>query len=287
MSVKIITDSTSYIDEKIIKDYDISVISLNIAFKDISFKEVEVDNTTFYKRIDEKEEIPKSSQPSLGEMYETFLNLIKENNDVVGIFISSEMSGTYSSALLAKDMVLKEYPNAKIEIIDSRSNCMQLGFSVIEAAKEAKKGSSIEVVTKTAKDNMKKSRFLFIPDTLEYLKKGGRIGEAKALIGRVLKIIPILTVVDGETTIFNKVRTKKKAVNEMINVFLQDIKKYKFGNIVVHHINCEGEAKEIADTIKSFIGKDINICPIGPVIGTHVGPGAVGLAYYTMENLDI
>lgn len=286
MGVKIVTDSTSYIDEKIRKDYDISVISLNISFKDISFKEIEVDNDTFYKRIEEKGEFPKSSQPSLGEIYEVFLNLVRENNDVVGIFISSDMSGTYSSALLAKNMVLKEYPSAKIEIIDSRSNCMQLGFSVIEAAKEAQKGSSIEEVVKAAKDNINRSRFLFIPDTLDYLVKGGRIGEATALLGKILKIIPILTVANGKTAIFDKVRTKKKAVMQMMDTFLGDVKRFQFGNIVVHHIDCEEEAKEIANTIKSFIGKDINVCPIGPVIGAHVGPGAVGLAYYTLEKLD-
>ena len=286
MSVKIVTDSTSYISEKIRNEHNISVVSLNIAFKDISFKEVDIDNDTFYKRIEEKGEFPKSSQPSVGEMYETFLNLVKENNDIVGIFISSDMSGTYSSAFLAKNMVLKEYPNAKIEIVDSRSNCMQLGFSVIEAAKEAKKGSNIKEVVKAAKDNINRSRFLFIPNTLDYLAKGGRIGEATALLGKVLKITPILTVTNGETTIFNKVRTKKKAIMEMINTFLKDIKKFQFGNIVIHHIDCEEEAKEIAKTIKGLIGKEIKVCPIGPVIGSHVGPGAIGLAYYTMDELD-
>lgn len=286
MSVKIVTDSTSYISEKTRNEYNISVVSLNIAFKDISFKEVDIDNDTFYKRIEENGEIPKSSQPSVGEMYETFLNLVKENSDIVGIFISSDMSGTYSSACLAKNMVLKEYPNAKIEIIDSRSNCMQLGFSVIEAAKEAKKGSSIEEVVKAAKDNIKRSRFLFIPNTLDYLVKGGRIGGATALLGKILKITPILTVTNGKTTIFNKVRTKKKAIMEMIDTFLKDIKKFQFGNIVIHHIDCEDEAKEIAKTIKGLIGKEIKVCPIGPVIGSHVGPGAIGLAYYTRDELD-
>lgn len=183
-------------------------------------------------------------------------------------------------------MVLKDYPKAKIEIIDSKTNCMQLGFAVIEGAKEAKKHSTIEEVVNSIKNTISRSRFLFIPNTLDYLIKGGRIGEAKALLGKILKIIPILTVEEGKTTIFNKVRTKKRAVQEMVDTFLKDIKKSQFGNAVIHHINCEEEAKEMAKTIKDFIGKDISICPIGPVIGLHVGPGAIGVAYYTRELLD-
>ncbi len=128
-------------------------------------------------------------------MYNILEKHVRDNNEVVGVFLSSDMSGTYSNACLAKNMILENYPNALIEIIDSRSNCMQLGYAVLTAANAAEQGKSIDEVVSIVKDNIKRSRFLFIPDTLEYLKKGGRIGGASALLGTIFQIKPILTVV--------------------------------------------------------------------------------------------
>ena len=127
--------------------------------------------------------------------------------------------------------------------------------------------------------------FLFIPENLEYLRKGGRIGGASALIGNLLKIIPILTVEDGKTTVLAKVRTKKKAVFIMLSRMLEDIEKYGLGEIIVHHINCIDEAKQLACTIKEKLKVNVNICDIGPVIGVHVGPGAIAVVYYTQKNM--
>jgi len=284
MSIKIVTDSTSYIPQSIINEYDISVVSLNVAFKDESFREVDIDNNTFYKKMDEKG-IPTSSQPSVQELYDAFEKLVIEKHDVVGVFLSSEMSGTYSTANMVKDMINEKYAEAKIEIIDSRSNCMQLGYAVISAAKAAKEGKTITEVALAAEKNIKSSRFLFVPENLEYLKKGGRIGTAGALIGKILSINPILTVAEGKTTVFDKVRTKKRAIQSMIATFEEDIKNFGLGDIIVHHINCEEEARQIATLLKEKVGLNVLIGSIGPVIGLHVGPGAIGIAYYTKEVL--
>jgi DegV family protein with EDD domain len=180
---------------------------------------------------------------------------------------------------------LEEYKDGKIEILDSRVNCMQLGFAVIVAARAAREGKDIEEVKRIAEGNLRRSRFLFIPDNLEYLRKGGRIGGASALIGNLLKIVPILTVEDGKTSIVTKVRTKKKAVAEMIDRLILDVEQYGLGEIVIHHINCYEEAKELKNTIMHRININIDICDIGPIIGLHVGPGAIGIAYYTEKNI--
>jgi len=285
MTVKIVTDSTSYISEKLKKRYDISVASLSVIFQNEEFKEIHIENESFYEKLDKSASIPTSSQPSLDEMYNILEKQVRDNNEVVGVFLSSDMSGTYSNACLAKSMILENYPNALIEIIDSRSNCMQLGFAAVTAAKAADQGKSIDEVVSMVKDNIKRSRFLFIPDTLEYLKKGGRIGGASALLGTIFQIKPILTVVDGKTELFNKVRTKKRAIQTMLDKFIEDITKHGLGEVMIHHINDVEGALAFAKIVEEHIGKKIDIAPIGPVIGTHVGPGALGIVYYTDTDL--
>ncbi|MDD2555585.1 MAG: DegV family protein [Syntrophaceticus sp.] len=284
MGVQVITDSTSYLSEELREELDIRRISLHLSFSDEIMKEVDIDNDTFYEMMDEKG-IPTSSQPSVEELYRDMVDVVKTGDSLCCVFLSSDMSGTFSTGQLVKKMVLKKYEDAKIEIIDSRSNCMQLGFAVIEAARAAKAGKKLEQVKEAALENIKKSRFLFIPETLEYLKRGGRIGGASALIGSIFKIIPILTVENGETSVLTKVRTNKKAVLAMIDKMMKDVSQYGLGEIVVHHINCLQKAKELAALIKEKLKTNVDIMDIGPVIGLHVGPGAIGIAYYTEKNM--
>lgn len=284
MAVKILTDSTSYIDKTIENQLDIRVVSLNVIFGNESFKEREIDNEVFYKIMEEKG-IPTSSQPSVQELYNEMEKIVQNGDSILCIFISSHMSGTYSTAHAVREMILEVYKNAEIEIVDSTSNSMQLGFSAIVAARAALEGKNLGQVKEIAQENIKRSRFLFIPDTLEYLQKGGRIGRASALIGNFLKIIPILTVENGITTVLTKVRTKKKAIATMIDKMCEDIKKYGLGEIVVHHINAYDEALELAEELEEKLKIKIGICSIGPVIGTHVGPGAIAIVYYTERNM--
>lgn len=281
MAIKIVTDSTSYIPDEFINKYDISVVSLNVLMNGESIREVDLDNETFYSKMEESTEIPSSSQPSPDEIYNTFENIIKEGNSIVGIFISSDMSGTVSSANLIKNMLLEKYPTAHIEIVDSRSNCMQMGYVAIEAAKAAAAGKSMEEVIDVCTSVINNSRFLFTPDTLDYLKKGGRIGGASALLGTLFQIKPILTVCDGKTTVFTKVRTKKKAVDTLVTTLVNDLQGKELGGVIVHHINCQDEGLSLAAKIKKQLGVDVQIDTIGPIIGLHVGPGSIGVAYFT------
>ncbi|NLN49753.1 MAG: DegV family protein, partial [Clostridiales bacterium] len=177
----------------------------------------------------------------------------------------------------------KKYPKAIIEIVDSKSNSMEMGFAVLAGAVAAKAEESLKSVIDAINYVIERSRFLFVPETLYYLKKGGRIGTASALLGTVLQIKPILTVTDGMTTIFEKVRTKKRAVERIVEFFLEEIKEKGLGQVVVHHINCESEGRELADYIKCKTDKEVPVYSIGPIIGLHVGPGTIGLAYYTVK----
>lgn len=281
MAIKIVTDSTSYISDEYIKKYDIKLVSLNVIINGVSSREIDIENEVFYEEIRNSKEIPKSSQPIPNEMLNTFKEIVKDGDSIVGIFLSSKMSGTYSNANMIKDMILEDYPDAEIHILDSKTNCMQMGFAVIEAARTASEGKSINEVINAANHVINNSRFLFTPETLEYLKKGGRIGGAAALFGNVLQIKPILTVVNGETSVFKKVRTRKKAIEEIVKTVLEEIEAKGLGDIVVHHINCQEDGLKLAKALENKLGKKVEIQSIGPVIGVHVGPGSIGIAYYT------
>ena len=281
MAIKIVTDSTSYIPSEYIEKYDIKVVSLNVVMNGTSRRELDIDNKDFYEEMKLSGEVPKSSQPIPEEIINTFKEIVKEGNSIVGIFLSSKMSGTFSSANMVKNMILEEYPKADIHILDSKTNCMQMGFAVIEAGKAIYENKSINEVIDAANHVINNSRFLFTPQNLEYLKKGGRIGGAAALFGNLLQIKPILTVLDGETAVFKKVRTRKKAVDEIVLTVLKDIESKGLGDIIVHHINCEEEGLKLAQALEDKLGKKVKIQSIGPVIGLHVGPGSIGIAYYT------
>lgn len=284
MAVIVLTDSTSYLSNEIRIKLNIKLVSLNLSFGNDSMREIDIDNDRFYKMMASKG-IPTSSQPSVGDMYREMLDVVEKGDSLCCIFLSSDMSGTFSTGQIVKEMVLEKHENAMIEIVDSRSNCMQLGFAVVMAARAAQAGKSLAQVKEAALDNIKKSRFLFIPENLDYLKKGGRIGGASALLGNLFKIIPILTVENGKTTIMTKVRSKKNAVLAMIDTMLQDINRFELGEVVVLHINCLDEAKELANVIKERLKIIVDIMDIGPVIGLHVGPGAIGIAYYTLKAM--
>lgn len=279
--IKLVTDSTSYIPKDELLNYDISVVSLNVILNGWSQRELDIDNETFYAEMAMAKEIPTSSQPTPDEIYAAFEKIITEGNAVLGIFLSSDMSGTFASAHLVKTMLIEKYPGAVIELLDSRTNSMQMGHVVLEAAKAACQGKSMEDIVSCAKQVIQNSRFLFVPDTLTYLKKGGRIGGAAALIGNLLQIKPILTVEEGKTTVFAKVRTKKKALEVIIEALMKDLKEAELGGIIVHHIHCLEEGHLFAAQIHAQLGIDVKLQSIGPVIGLHVGPGCVGIAYFT------
>ena len=282
MGIKIVTDSTSYLPEDLCTTYDISIVSLNVILDGVSTRETELSNTHFYTQMASSNEIPTSSQPIPDEMLTTFENIIKEGHSILGIFLSSEMSGTYASSHLIRQMLLEKYPNATIELFDSLTNCMQMGFVVLEAAKAAMTHQSMEEVLARAAYVRAHSRFIFTPEVLTYLQKGGRLGGAAALLGTFLQIKPILTVSkEGKTDVFTKVRTKKKAVSKLIDILLEDIKSPgNLEELIVHHINCEEEGLALASTLEEKLHKPIRIQSIGPVIGLHVGPGSIGIAYH-------
>ena len=279
--IRIIADSTCYLPKEYIDKYNVSIVSLNVLLNGKSYRETDLENDWFYKEMSKSPSIPTSSQPSIDDFYKAIESQVKEGHDIVGIFLSSDMSGTFSTSNLVKEMILEKYPNANIVMLDSRSNCMQAGYAILEAAKAAADNKSLDEVVSIAKSVIENSKFIFVPDTLDYLKKGGRIGGAAALFGSLLQIKPILTVTDGKTTVLTKVRTKKKAIDKIIDTVMEQNLKSPIKGLIVHHINCESEGQELANKLQDKLGiSNIKIQSIGPIIGLHVGPGSIGVAYH-------
>ena len=170
MSIRIIADSTCYLPKEYIDKYNISIVSLNVLLNGKSYREIDLENDWFYKEMAKSSTIPTSSQPSITDFYNVIETQVKKGHDIVGIFLSSDMSGTFSTSNLVKEMILEKYPNANIVMIDSRSNCMQSGYAILEAAKAASENKSLNEVVSITKHVIENSKFIFVPDTLDYLK---------------------------------------------------------------------------------------------------------------------
>ena len=283
MTIRIVTDSTAYIEAAVQEQFNITIIPLSVSFPDETFKETEVEYDYFYNKIDKGGIIPTSSQPAHGEIEQVFTDIVSQGHEIIAIFISSAMSGTFQSALSARDRIMQAYPEAGIEILDSRTNCMAMGMIVLAAARAAQEGKSLAEAVAAALETQKRVKFYFVPAGLEYLKKGGRIGGAAALLGSLLQIKPILYVQDGITAVLERARGSRAALERMLTLLDNDNRTYGLRNVLVHHIGSPGKAEELAQRIETRYGLKAAVVPIGPVIGLHVGPGTLAVIYIT-EN---
>lgn len=285
MMVRVITDSTAYLPRALLEQFGIGVVQLFVNDEGTSTAEGEIDLDAFYRRLAEISHLPTTAQASVEGLVEAFRKAGTEGSDVLGVFISEAMSGTVQAARVAAGLVVGDGDVGRIEVLDSRSNSMQLGLAVLAAAKAAQAGSAIDGCIGAAADTMRRSRYLFTPASLEYLKRGGRIGGASALLGQLLQIRPILTVEDGETQVFGRVRTSAKALATIAEAFRADVAAKGLRNVYCHSIADRATADRFAaEQIEPVAGHPVDVIPVGPVIGLHVGP-AVGIVYETESPL--
>ncbi len=287
MAIRVVTDSTSYIPADMAEGLPLAFVSLSATLGGVTWRELDMTSDemeAFYRRMEETGEFPTSSQPPLAEIIDAFEAGVEAGDDVIGVFISSGMSGTFSTAEMAREQVLERHPQGRIELVDSRSNSMELGFVALAAARAASQGMTVEQAIAAAHHKIDRSRWLFVPSTLDYLKMGGRIGTASALLGTLLDIKPILTVADGKTAPFRKVRTRSRAIAEIAQHFADDVEEKGLGDVVVHHIHDEAAAADLAGRIEAAIGRPPRIVPLGPCVGLHVGPGSLGVVYWTIKE---
>lgn len=281
MAVRIITDSTSYIDENTQKSLDIRIIPLTVHFPDESFEETNVAYDYFFNRIINEHIIPSSSRPATSVFYNTFEEIAAQGDEILGIFMSGKMSGTYQTAVNAKIMVLEKYPAARIEILDSKTTCMALGLQVIEAAQAVRSGKSLDEAMAAIYDIKDRIHFYYVPASLQYLIKGGRVGGASAIIGSLLNVCPILYINNGMTDVFGRYRGSENAVKEMLNLLDTDAKMFGLSHLLVHHIHNLEKGRDLAEKLGQKYQRQVPNVPLGPVLGLHVGPGALAIIYCT------
>ncbi|MCJ7659827.1 MAG: DegV family protein [Anaerolineales bacterium] len=279
--VPIVVDSTAYIPEDLIKKHHIHVIPQILTWEGQSLLDgVEITPEQFYKRLQSASEIPTTSQPSAGAFADFFKKVGEEADSIVAILVSDHLSGTLDSARSAVDLL----ENIQIEIVDSLSTSMGLGWIVLAAARAVEQGKSAVEVAQLARDLVSKSRIIFVVDTLEYLHKGGRIGGAQRLMGSVLAIKPLLHLEDGRIEPLASVRTKKNAVEQMLDVIEEEIKDKKTVRMATVNALASEEAKELGKMLQArFQPFELLHAELSPAIGTHVGPGTIGVAYITED----
>lgn len=278
--VKIVTDSVASIPSEVVRARDIEVVSLYVNRDGVEHREADMDVAAFYEDIaDMIDNPPTSSQPSQHALEELFDRAAEARDEVLGIFMSSKMSGTFEGAVRAARACRERFGQFRCTLIDSTSNCGDEMFAVLDAADARDAGASLEECARAATDAVAASRFIFAPESLAFLKAGGRIGGASALLGGLLQISPVLTVADWETATLAKVRTWKKTLARMADTFKEDISACGLKRVVVHYIGAAAPAMRWArEAVEPVVGHAVEVLPVSPVIGVHVGP-AVGLAY--------
>ncbi len=282
--VAIVTDSTADLSNEILQEHNIQVIPLTVNWEGESLLDgVDIQVDAFYQRLQSAKEMPTTSQPSVGQFIEFFQQAAETAESIVGIFISEALSGTMDSARAAA----QELSNISIELVDSKSTAMGLALIVTRAARMAANGIGHVEIAEKARELVPFIRLLFVVDTLEYLHRGGRIGGAQRLVGSVLSIKPILHLVDGRIESMESVRTRRKAVARLMEIVGSE---GGWGS-QVHYGVLNATAQETADKIYADIkahGESAELISggISPVIGTHVGPGAVGIAFYDESALS-
>jgi len=277
MRVGVLTDSTNDIPREICEKYDIEVIPLKVMFDKETYRDnVDITPEEFYKKLKTSEKLPTTTQPTPAEFIQLYKKMSEKYDSIISIHISEKMSGTLASAFSAKSSL----PDLDITIIDSKITSIPIGYIVMEAAKAAKEGKSKQEIIDMVNNKLEKIKILFLPKTLEYLKKGGRIGAAKSLLAVALKIQPILTVKEGEVAPYKNVRHWNRAKQELINIYKNVFNIKKGGVVIIGHSDNIEDAKDIETKAKdAFKPKEIYTWLIGCIIGTHLGPGAVALSY--------
>jgi len=277
--IAIVTDSTSDIPKDMVKEHQITSVPLSVIFGEETFLDdgIQITIEEFYKKLRSEEKLPTTTQPTPRDFVDVYKDLLKDHDRVVSIHLSKKMSGTINSAEMAK----QQMPDAPIEIIDSEFTHMPLGFLVLEAAKVANAGGSNSEIKSTIDGLRNRMNELFVPSTLEFLKKGGRIGKAKGLIASLLEIKPILTLHDGEVSQFKTARRWNQAKTEILNSMEALINDPLKLTVSVGDSDTEEDGTEMYDRIKEkFNPKKIFRVNIGAVVGTHLGPGGIAVSFY-------
>jgi DegV family protein with EDD domain len=279
--IAFVTDSTAYIPDTLVKDYGISVVPQVLVWGGETFLDgVDIQPDEFYTRLKTAKVMPTTSQVPVPEMLKVFQELTAKGLHVMGIFLSAKLSGTMQSALQARDALAAVAD--RITIVDSNATAMALGFQVLAAARAARDGASVQDCKALVEKSRDHVGVYFAVDTLEFLHRGGRIGGGQRFIGSALNLKPILALKDGQIEAEDRVRTKAKALDRILQLVKEDVAGKTRIRLATVHANAEAEARALLDRASQELGAvESVLSSVSPVVGAHAGPGTIGLAFMT------
>jgi fatty acid kinase fatty acid binding subunit len=286
-STAVVADTTSYLTSELIARHDIRLVSLYVGLEGEQERESEIaDLQGFYERLRKSGEAVTTSQPSVGDFIALYEPLLAEGKEIISIHLSAGISGTYESAMQARERLTADGKGGeRIVIVDSGTGCGGMGLMILAAARAAEQGASAAEAQERAAALRKRLKIWFAVDTLDYLRRGGRIGAARAWIGTTLKIKPILTLED-EITPIERVRTRRRAFERMVDYARQ---RHSDGADawVVQHVQDPENAERLVEACKPIYGcEPVFTSEVGPVIGAHVGPGLLGVGGVPQSTLE-
>jgi DegV family protein with EDD domain len=279
MPVAVVTDSTAYLPAELSGSYDLTVVPLTVVINgDSGLEGSEISPAEVARALGQRRVMVSTSRPAPGQFVEAYRKLLDGGADgIVSVHLSSRLSGTYDAAVLAAAEV-----GPQVRVVDSQTTGMGLGFAALAATTAARDGGSLDAVQKCAVDHSAQVSTLFYVDTLEFLRRGGRIGAASALLGTALSVKPILHVVGGAIVVRDKVRTAGRALARLVDLSV-DASGSGEVDIAVHHLGAPERAAALADAVSMRLGdrmQDCYITEIGAVVAAHVGPGVAGVVVH-------
>jgi len=277
--VTIVTDSISSLTQAMGREHDVHVVPIHIFFgTDAYCDDIDLNAEAFYELLRESKQMPTTSQPTALEFHQVYAQVAREAEAIVSIHASKEVSATVDCARAARN----ELPDVPIHVIDSRTLSMGQGLIVIAAARAAAAGKSAGEIVQLVEELVPKTKVLFTVETLEYLRRGGRIGGATALLGSALKIKPVLHIEHGRVEPLEKPRTRKRAIERLLDLMAEQVGTADNVHAAVLHCDAEDEAQRLAERVAArFQCVELFAAEAGPTIGAHGGPGTVGLTFYS------
>jgi DegV family protein with EDD domain len=284
--VAVVTDSTHYLPRDVVARHGLHEVSLYLNWNGKTIRESDItDYDAFYDELRSSSELPSTSQPSVGDFIAAYEPLLDAGQDIVSIHISGGVSGTVHAAEQARDSLVERGIEAeRIRVVDSYTGCAVLGLVAIGAANAARDGADVAGAVAAAERVRAEARIWFAVETLEYLRRGGRIGAASAWLGSALKIKPILTM-EGEIRPLERVRTSRRALDRLVE-FWEARHSDGCDLFFIQHIQAHDVAERLAERGRAIFGRNPEIMSeMGPVIGAHVGPGAIGVSALPSRDL--
>lgn len=275
--IKIVTDSSVDLPDDIARDLDITIVPLTIHFGDKTYVDrQDLTADAFYKMLTTESTHPRTAQVAVGAFEETYRLLAAQGHEIIVLTLAAELSGTYNSARLAAQGV----PEARIAVIDSRVVSMGMGMMVMRAAQLAREGRDRVEIEAVVQSMILRTSVYIMVDTMTYLQRGGRIGRASAFAGALLNVKPILSLQNGTVIPLQRVRSRAKALQEMLKIFQKAL---PIEDAYIMHTAAPELGEEFDRMVEPLYGKPLRVLPLGPVVGVHAGPGAVGLATLSAE----